>query len=166
MKQGTVSVLLGCHSAMHSLMVILAWRRVYKRFPNAWQVGCILFHDIGHWGKDYLDDYDQKKQHGLLGAKVARFLFGQRGYDLVIGHNLYNGAVKSALHDPDKYSWSLAPDWWLALNNVFEPKLIRPGCSKWESGRMFKRAMRENAQKGFPKLGHDIYLEQWRGQKP
>ena len=132
MKQGTISVLTGCHSPIHSLVVLIAWVKWYHALPSWWQVICIFLHDIGHWGKDYLDDYELKKQHGELGAKVSRFLFGQKGYDLVAGHNPYNGTAKSALHDPDKYSWVIAPVWWMITNTWFEPKLQRKGSTRRE----------------------------------
>lgn len=166
LSQGTISVLLGCHSQMHSLLVLIAWIKLYHSFPSWWQVICILIHDIGHWGKDYLDDYEQKKRHGELGAKIARWLFGQKGYDLVIGHNPYEGVTKSALHDPDKYSWIIAPIWWLLSNQIFEPKLIRKGSSRRESAKIWKDAIRKNMETGFRKPGHEIYLEQWGHSKP
>ena len=161
MKQGTMCVLLVCHSQFHSIIVFVAWCRLYHRPPDWWQTGCIILHDIGHWGKDYLDDYEAKKKHGELGAKIARFLFGQKGYDLVARHNLYAGTPKSILHDPDKYSWVIAPVWWMMSNCVFEPKLQRRGCTKKESALMFKEAMRENMDAGFMELGHEIYMRQW-----
>ena len=161
MKQGTVSVLFGCHSPIHSLIVVVAWRKWYGNFPSWWQLACILIHDIGHWGKDYLDDYELKKRHGELGARVAKFLFGQKGYDLVIGHNPYNSSTKSNLFYPDKYSWVIAPTWWMVTNTYFEPKLQRKGSSRLESVTMFKEAMGKNMETGFKKRGHEIYLEQW-----
>ena len=161
MKQGTISVLLGCHSPIHSVIVFVAWCKLYHRPPNFWQTVCILLHDIGHWGKDYLDNYEQKKRHAELGARVARFLFGQKGYDLVIGHNSYSGAPNSSLHGPDKYSWVIAPTWWLISNTLFEPKLQRKGSTRLESAVMFKRAMIENMNTGFKEHGHEIYLKQW-----
>lgn len=162
MKQGTVSVLFGCHSVIHSAIVFVAWWKLYHHPPNFWQTVCILVHDIGHWGKDYLDDYEQKKKHGELGAKVAGLLFGKKGYELVSGHNPYNGSPKSLLHDPDKYSWIIAPVWWMMSNCIFEPKLQRKGNTKRESAIMFKQAMKENMNTGFKELGHEIYLRQWR----
>lgn len=165
MKQGTVSVLVGCHSPIHSLVVLVAWHKLYKEWPKWWQIVCILLHDIGHWGKNYLDDYDEKKKHSLLGAKIARLLFGQRGYDFVAGHNPYNGAKRSQLHDPDKYSWVVAPVWWMVSNTYFEPKLQRKGSTRKESALMFKQAMKENIDGGFKELGHEIYLKQWGHSK-
>ncbi len=161
MKQGTWSVLFGCHSLMHSLVVLVAWIKVYRSFPAFWELVCIFLHDIGHWGKNYLDDYELKKQHGELGAKIARVLFGQKGYDLIIGHNPYNGAPRSRLYMPDKYSWVIVPVWWLVTNQFSEPKLIRKGATRFESARMFKRAMKDNMASGFQEAGHAIYLKQW-----
>ncbi len=164
MKQGTVSVLVGCHSPVHSLVVLVAWLKLYRSWPAPWQIVCIFLHDIGHWGKDYLDDYELKKRHAQLGAKVCGKLFGRKGFDLVAGHNPYAGQLKSSLHDPDKYSWVIAPLWWMATNCFFEPKLTRPGYTRRQSARMFKVAMTESQRTGFKTLGHDIYLQQWRGE--
>ena len=146
---------------MHSLVVIKAWKQLYGHWPNLWEVSCILIHDIGHWGKDYLNDYEAKQRHSELGAKVAGFLFGQKGYDLIIGHNAYNGQPRSKLYEPDKYSWVIAPVWWMITNTFFEPKLIRKNSTRKESALMFKNAMRLNMDNGWVKRGHDIYLEQW-----
>lgn len=161
MRQGTWSVLFGCHSAAHSIIVIVAWKKIYERWPNWWQFVCILLHDIGHWGKDYLDNYGEKKRHADLGAKVAGALFGDKGYELVAGHNAYKGENRSQLYIPDKYSWVIAPVWWLMSNQIFEPKLIRNGCGRRESAVMFKEAMAENMKSDFQEHGHDIYLRQW-----
>jgi len=165
MKQGTVSVLFGCHSPMHSLIVIVAWKKLYGRWPSWWQLVCIFLHDIGHWGKDYLDNYDEKKKHGELGSKIAKRLFGKKGYDLVSGHNPYNSSTKSELHDPDKYSWIIAPIWWMITNTWFEPKLQRRGNTRRESALMFKKAVKDNMDSGFKELGHEIYLRQWKENK-
>lgn len=161
MKQGTASVLCGCHSPIHSLLVLLAWHKWHRRWPAPWQIVCIFLHDIGHWGKDYLDDYEQKKKHGELGARVATRLFGQKGFDLIAGHNSYDDRPKSELYTPDKYSWVMAPTWWLILNTWVEPKLKRKGNSRRESALMFKQAAKENMEAGFPELTHEIYLRQW-----
>ena len=161
MKQGTVSVLFGCHSIIHSMMVTIAWHKLHGHWPRFWQFVCILLHDIGHWGKNYLDNYDEKKAHALLGAAIAWQLFGDKGYDLVAGHNEYNGHPRSELYEPDKYSWVIAPLWWMMSNAVFERKLQRNGSTIRESAVMFKEAMRKNGETGYQEQGHDIYLKQW-----
>ena len=160
MKQGTISVLFGCHSIIHSAVVILTWKAIHKTWPNYWEFGCILLHDIGHWGKDYLDNYEEKKRHAELGAKVARVLFGEKGFDLVAGHNAYNGQSRSKLYEPDKASWLKAPYWWLMTNEFIEPKLVRPGSTRKESINMFREAIAANARNGYAQQGHEIYLKQ------
>jgi hypothetical protein len=143
-------------------MVLIAWRKLYHAWPTPWETTCIFLHDIGHWGKDYLDDPEQKKAHWYLGSRVARRFFGHKGFMLVAGHCPKNSGVrKSRLYDPDKYSWIIAPVWWMVSNTFFEPKLIRKGSTRRESALIMKKAMRENAATGFEKTGHDIYLEQW-----
>lgn len=141
--------------------MIVAWKKLYRHFPNWWQTICILLHDIGHWGKDYLDNYEEKKHHAELGAKVAGFLFGKKGYALIAEHNAYNTERRSKLYVPDKYSWVIAPVWWMISNTLFEPKLIRKGCTRRQSALMFKSAMITNMENGFNEQGHDIYLKQW-----
>jgi hypothetical protein len=163
-KQGTVSVLVGCHSPVHSVIVWVAWCKIYHKPPNTWQTVCIFIHDIGHWGKDYLDNVDEKEHHGDLGAKVAGKLFGQKGFDLINGHNSYQGQERSQLFEPDKYSWVIAPVWWVASTCIFEPKLIRKGHTRKESAELFIKAMADNAKSGYRERGHDIYLKQVRGK--
>jgi hypothetical protein len=165
MKQGTASVLFGCHSPIHSFFVWLAWVKLYRRLPWPKEAFCILIHDVGHWGKQYLDDPKLKEEHSILGAKIAGFLFGPKWYDFVLGHNSYKSETRSALFDPDKYSWVIAPAIWQVTNGWFEPKLRRPGQSAWKSVKEFKKAMTENWKAGNPKRGHDIYLEQVKGFK-
>lgn len=140
---------------------MVAWRKLYGRWPSWWETACIFLHDIGHWGKDYLDDYEAKKHHAELGARVCGFLFGRRGYDLAFGHNAYGDFARSMLYEPDKYSWVIAPEWWMVTNTWFEPKLVRKGSTRRQSAVMFKEAMRANMQTGWARRGHDIYLEQW-----
>jgi hypothetical protein len=160
-SQGTMSVLAGCHSPIHSIVVWAAWVKIYHRQPKLWQIVCIFLHDIGHWGKQYLDNVSEKEAHGELGAKVAHKLFGQKGFDLINGHNTYRGQSRSMLFEPDKYSWIIAPYWWMYSNTFFEPKLIRKGSTRRESVLMFKSAMADNAKTGYQERGHDIYLKQW-----
>lgn len=161
MKQGTISVLFGCHSPIHYTVVLIAWIKIYHKLPCFWELVCIYLHDIGHWGKDYLDDYSAKKRHAELGAKIANSLFGKKASDFILGHNAYEARQRSKLYYPDKYSWIIAPSIWMLSNQIFEPKLIRKGRGRMESVTMFKDAMRENEKTGFQEQGHDIYLKQW-----
>src|SRR3990167_6280834 len=111
-KQGTASWFFGCHSLIHSILVLISWIKLYGKFPEFWEICCIFFHDIGHINLDYLDNFEEKKVHWKLGADIAMALFGWKGYDLVAGHCHYSGAEESKLYKPDKYSWHIAPVWW------------------------------------------------------
>ncbi len=158
MKQGTVSVLFGCHSPMHSIVVIFAWKKLYGSFPKWWQIVCIFLHDIGHWGLDYLDDYEQKKTHWVLGARVAGRLFGMKGRGFNAGHCTHSNWTRSDLYKADKYSWHIAPKWWLISNCFFEPKL-QMGYSKREAVKKFKQQVKESVESGEFKSTHSMYLE-------
>lgn len=159
MKQGTVSVLVGCHSPVHSYYVWKAWRKLYDRFPSFRETVCIFLHDVGHWGKDYLDDFERKKQHWELGARITGRLFGQWGYDFCAGHCEYSGVARSPLYKADKYSWTLCPYWWLMTHRTFEPKLGRPGTKRSDDVRAFMRQVRENVNTGEYRSTHSIWMD-------
>ena len=87
MTEGTKSYLFGCHQFfIHPLIVVIAWIKLYKKFPKFWELVCIFLHDIGHIGKNYLTNYEEKRQHWILGARIAKRLFGWKGYHLICGH--------------------------------------------------------------------------------
>lgn len=165
MRQGTVSILFGCHSILHSIFVLLAWRKLYNRWPEPWQVICIFLHDIGHWGTNYLDNLDEKKSHWRLGARISLNLFGLKGWKLVAGHCIYSGEPKSELYKPDKYAFLIAPKWWLYTNLIFEPKIKRVGISRWKHLKMFQEEVKKSIETGIFKSNHDIYLEQEKWAK-
>ncbi|MDP2730300.1 MAG: hypothetical protein Q8O55_07450 [Dehalococcoidales bacterium] len=158
MRQGTVSVLIGCHSPVHSYYVWKAWRKLYGKWPSFRETGCIAIHDIGHWGKDYLTDYEQKKRHWELGARVAKRLFGEYGYRMVAGHCEYAGIPLSPLYKADKYSWALAPYWWLMTHRTTEPKLARSNMKRSDDVRKFMKEVRENVESGTWASTHSIWM--------
>ena len=162
MKQGTLSVLFGCHSIVHSLLIVLAWKKVYGKWPRLWEIHCIFLHDVGHWGLDYLDNPDAKKEHWCKGAAIAYKNYGREGWGLVAGHTTYSGAPFSKLRLPDKYSWTIAPIWWLISNQIFEPKLQRPNTTKYESAIQWKQKVQAYLDKGLKTPLHDIYLNDWQ----
>lgn len=162
MKQGTISVLFGCHSVLHSICVARAWRKLYGRLPAPWEAVCILLHDVGHWGKDYLDDVEQKKQHWILGARIAGRLFGPKGYELVAGHCTYSGVPASPMLKADKYSYLVTPRWYLITNLVVEPKIRNNGMTRGEHVDNFLREVRDNIESERWGSTHDIYLKQKR----
>jgi len=158
MTEGTKSYLFGCHQFfIHPLLVLIAWYKEYKSFPKFWELVCVFLHDIGHIGKDYLSDYEQKQKHWMLGADIAYKLFGLKGFYLVAGHTVQNNHPRSKLFVPDKKSWLIAPDWWLNWTNIAEDfKSDSSGAKRW------KALVAENVKNGYPKGGHEIYLENRR----
>ena len=158
MKQGTISVLYGCHSPFHSFLVLIAWIKLYRKIPKFWQVVCILLHDIGHWGLNYLDNLEEKKIHWQKGARIAERMFGEKGWYFVASHCSYSGCNIGKLKKADKYSWYIAPKWWLFLNTLAEPKL-RMGYGTWEAVNKFKEQVKESVESGQFRSTHQMYLE-------
>lgn len=165
MKQGTVSIICGCHSPFHSFQVIRAWRQLYGVWPKPWEIICICLHDIGHIGLQYLDDFEQKKNHWKLGAEIAKRLFGYDGFALCAGHCSHSGFPKSRLYKADKYSWHIAPRWWLWLNTFAEPKL-RMGYSRWGAVNAFKSQVANSIENGHFKSTHSFYLDRCKPTTP
>jgi hypothetical protein len=163
MHQGTTSILIGVHSPIHSLLVLLSWKRVYGRWPKFWQLVCIFIHDVGHIGLDYLDDYEQKKLHWVGGSEIANHLFGYEAYLFVAGHCESSGFPKSELYKPDKYSWYIAPNWWLWMNCVFEPK-VAMGYSKREAVFKFKEQVRQSIESGEFRSTHQMFLDRCQSE--
>jgi hypothetical protein len=155
MTEGTISYLIGCHNFfIHPILVIIAWYKEYKKFPEFWEVVCIFLHDIGHIGKDYLSDPQQKKEHWKLGAIIAGKLFGSKGFMFVAGHTKGSGFPLSSLFMPDKKSWLHAPNWWLWSNHIFENFNSSASIpSTW------KKLVAENAKHGFKDGLHKVYLD-------
>ena len=165
MKQGTISWLIGCHSIGHSILVLRAWRKIYGRWPKAWQVTCIFLHDIGHIGLQYLDSFDEKQKHWELGACIARCLFGQKGYDFLSGHCSHSGHTVSELYRADKHSWYIAPTWWLLWNNIVEPKLTINCNGNMDAVRKFQAAVRRSIETGEYTSTHEMYLNRAAGRE-
>lgn len=157
-SQGTLSILFGCHSVIHSILVARAWTRLYGRRPALWQTVCIFLHDLGHLGLNYLDDYEAKKHHWRLGARTAALLFGRKGYELVAGHCSHSGYPPSQMYKADKYSWYLAPRWWLYRNTLVESKL-RMGYSWQEAVRLFQAQVRHSIESGLFRSTHSMFLQ-------
>ena len=141
-SQGTISVLFGCHSPIHSILVCFAWWKVNKCWPKPWEIVCIFLHDIGHWGKQYLDDPEQKAEHWRLGARIADRLFGEEGYRLTAGHCSASPVI-SSMRYPDKYSWLIAPDWWLWTNTVVEPRLRMGFACRMDAVKRWQQDVQE-----------------------
>jgi len=155
MSEGTISYLIGCHHFLiHPLCVLVAWVKEYRSWPSWWELCCIFLHDIGHIGKQYLTDPQEKADHWKMGARIAGKLFGRKGFLLVAGHTTQSGYPRSRLFIPDKRSWIEAPDWWLWSNHFFED--FGSDASKPHN---WKRIVGENLRNGCPKGSHALYLE-------
>jgi len=160
MTEGTKSWLFGCHSITHSILVIKAWKHIYKVYPKLWQIICIFLHDIGYCGTNYITD-KTNKQHALMGAVIAKKLFGQKGYDFCIGHSMSycieHGLPLSKLEAPDDYSWIIAPHWFLKLNTIIEPQLHH---ERW------RQAVKDNWAKGINNriAGFELAKQLWNNE--
>lgn len=96
MTRGTKSVLFGVHAFwFHPITVWLAWRRLYRCFPNFWECIAILCHDLGYWGCQQMDGPDGKEHPyagALFGKRLARLLGATECQathveDLILGHS-------------------------------------------------------------------------------
>lgn len=146
MTEGTKSILLGCHSILHSFWIWVAWRKIYGKYPNWWQTLCILLHDVGYAGKNYLTEKNNDG-HELAGAKIALRLLAPidiviaaKAYLTIIGHRS-NNHIRSKLEMPDDYSWIIAPMWWLRWNHRIEKFKINDPA-------VWKHAVMEKFNKG------------------
>lgn len=123
LSEGTVSVLIGAHSIIHSYYVCKAWKVLYKECPSIKEIICILLHDIGYVGTNYYSN-NSNEGHAELGAKIAGLLFGRKYWLLTLGHSSAAcskfGIEKSKLEAPDDYSWIIAPMWWHKFCNKVE----------------------------------------------
>lgn len=158
MRQGTISVLFGCHSIVHSILVVLAWKKLYGGWPQPWQVICVFLHDIGHWGTDYLDNQDEKKRHWVLGADVAGNLFGIDAYYFTAGHCAHSECPESMLYKADKYSYYIAPTWWLWWNSIVEPRL-NSGARIKVAILKFRAQVKESIESGEYRESHEMFLD-------
>ena len=165
MKQGTISVLFGCHSPIHSYYVIKAWKRLYGSYPKPWEVACIFLHDIGHIGKNYLDNPKDKAEHWRLGAELAGLLFGWKGFTLCAGHCGTSGHDMSKMWGADKLSWLLAHQFWLVSNGVVEPMLRRPGESIWQNAKNWPKEVAKAIKEDKSNFSaHDLWKRRSEGK--
>ena len=126
MTEGTRSYIFGCHNFLiHPFFVFMAWRLEYQAFPKWWELICILLHDIGVCGRQYLSDDKAKIGHWERGAQLASDLVerltrdmskGNLAYNICAGHTHESGFPLSKLYRADKRSWIVAPTLWLWSN--------------------------------------------------
>lgn len=132
MKRGTKSLLFGGHQfIIHPVFVLIAWLKLYKRFPSWRILLTIIIHDWGYWGLKKMDDEKGEQHPEWAGRKLSR-LFGGRyhyldkdGLSWTMGglsfyHSRFiakkNNSSVSPLCLPDKYGVALMPTWlWVLL---------------------------------------------------
>lgn len=139
MTEGTKSYLIGCHQFFfHPVWVLLAWRLEYKSWPKWWELLCILLHDIGVCGRQYLSDDTAKFGHWIAGASLIWKILNRidrllpvrkrdfnvtalKGFRFCAGHCPEESDFpESKLFRADKRSWLVAPMWWLWSNYWIE----------------------------------------------
>lgn len=144
MIMGLRTILIGYHNPiLHSYYVIKAWIKIFNKFPNSREFICILLHDIGYINQSDYNISNEKDSHPLLGAKICKFLFGDKYYNFCIGHSrtyaYKNNIDISYLCYADKYSVLLI-SWKIhKLIYLFDsPKItediiynFRESCKKW-----------------------------------
>lgn len=154
MSEGTKSILFGSHSIIHSILVYISWVILYKSLPSFKETVCILIHDIGYIGMNYVTD-KSNEGHAELGAYIAKKLFGPTYEEFVLGHSSAAQrkfcVVSSKLEKPDEYSWIIAPIWWIKWNMFLEGFKVDPV--------EYKKAIKENFYAKNRKSGTEIFTE-------
>lgn len=170
MTSGTKSYLIGCHQfLLHPLWVLLAWLDTYKSWPTWREFVCMLIHDVGVCGRDYLKG-NNKEGHGELGAFWAYKLFGMEYGLFCLGHSdeellecEYKDtdirAARSKLFIPDKLSFLYAPLWWLKFVQQVE------GFNKVCTAEQFLDKIRKNRDDGFPVGSNHQHYKDFAGIK-
>jgi hypothetical protein len=102
---------------VHPVLVVLAWRRVHRRWPDAAGLLAILLHDVGYWGCPNMDG-PEGRNHPQWGAKIAG-LFSKRAAALIRGHSSRYAAARgepvSDLFLPDKVCVLFESRWFYLL---------------------------------------------------
>lgn len=125
--EGLRSIVFGYHSiVIHTLFVTLAWRKIFKTYPNAREFVCILFHDIGYISQREVQT--EEDNHPELGARICGYLFGDEYYKLCIGHSRdyarKKGIKLSKLCYADKYCVILMPIRLHYIISMLDPGLV------------------------------------------
>ena len=119
MTTGTKSLLFGAHQfILHPLFVLITWIKLYG-WPDWKEAVCILVHDWGYWGSENMDD-EHGENHPIRSAKIARKLFGFRGYEYTLISLHSRHLAKQISAEPSKLCWadklSITFDpWWLYI---------------------------------------------------
>lgn len=167
MKEGTKSVLFGCHNPlMHGIWVLMAWRLEYRSWPQWWEVIGIFLHDVGVWGRQYLSDDEAKIGHWQLGAGVSSYLVYVLSGDVALAYSteiFIAGHCPEESHRPesklaraDKRSWLIAPSWWLWCNYFVE---WHNSGHRVTPPPVWRKLVAENLKKERPIGNHELYIK-------
>lgn len=113
---GLRSWLLGMHNPLvHTPLVVLSWRLLYREWPSLKVFICIVLHDIGYIRETTLEGND----HPIMGARLCGRFFGNKYYYLCLCHSRElcekYGMRLSALGYADKFWVFLLPNWLFEL---------------------------------------------------
>lgn len=145
MKIGTKSLLFGCHQFLwHPLTVALAYRKLFRQWPDLVGWLCIVFHDVGYWGRGDIDG-KEGKLHPLLGAQLvgklvywwsrlrgnkefSSCLIGAEAAHRCIFHSgslaRDNGEAPSDICWADKFSLFIEPEWFYLLRTRLSGEML------------------------------------------
>jgi len=118
MKTGLRSYLVGMHNPiLHTIVIVIAWIRMYHGLPSFKELICIMLHDVGYIKQATIDSPDDK--HPELGAWLCGAMLGRKYYFLCIAHSrIYAKKLNislSKLGYADKGSILAIPDWVFRL---------------------------------------------------
>jgi hypothetical protein len=103
MKIGTKSLLFGVHNIIwHPITVIIAWIKLYHKFPSFKELICILIHDIGYFGCANMDG-QEGQAHPEAAAKIVK-KWGAYYYELCLYHSRHYAHAAGA--EPSKLCWA------------------------------------------------------------
>lgn len=128
MRVGTRSLLFGAHCVpIHTLMIALAWWRLYGA-PLDLRLWCaFVVHDFGYFGCPEMDGA-KGECHPALGGRIMRALFGPAWGNFTAAHSRFYAAFAglsvSDLCAADKLATALEP-WWLYLPRAWASGELR-----------------------------------------
>lgn len=122
MKIGTRSILFGVHQfVLHPVMVVWAWRILYRQWPRLHEWCAIVTHDWGYWGLNDMDGEEGERHPIIISLLWDRLFkrFGKKVAIEIMGHSRFwagkAGTPLSRLFNADKLAMALYPRWFYLL---------------------------------------------------
>lgn len=170
MKIGTKSLLFGCHQFLwHPFTVFLAYRKLFRVWPDFYACLCIFFHDWGYWGCADIDG-KEGKLHPMLGAQIVgkivywhNWLKGKRDFESCLiacgeAHRCLlhsssvardNGMAPSDICWADKYCVFYESDWFYLFRTWLSGEGDEFRLNAVNSGHVPKDATNRDWQKWY-----------------